>query len=156
DLGGEAGLALEDVADAGREALVEECVAEGVRLVGGAELGHHPVEVEVRGEDVGTEPGQLRVDRDATREQGAQGRATELDRLVALATEDDPGRGARPAPAGPARVDVPAAAHPQMAVKDKVAEVEEEVLAVGADALQGAAVEAPDPSGPSARVRRRD
>src|ERR1700712_2771649 len=39
DPGGEAGLALEDVADAGGEALVEQGVAEGAALVGGAELG---------------------------------------------------------------------------------------------------------------------
>jgi len=37
DLGGEAGLALEDVADAGGEALVEQGVAEGARLVASAQ-----------------------------------------------------------------------------------------------------------------------
>src|SRR6185437_9965915 len=59
DLGGEAGLALEDVADAGGEALVEEGVAEGARGVGRAELGDDLVEVELRGEDVGPEAGEL-------------------------------------------------------------------------------------------------
>ena len=65
----------------GGEALVEQGVAEGARLVGGAELGDHVVEVEVRGEDVGTEAGELGVDRDAARGQDAQGRAAELDRV---------------------------------------------------------------------------
>ena len=102
------------------------------------------VEVEVRGEDVGAEAGELGVDRDAARAQDAQGRAAELDRVGALAGEHRPGRGARPAPAGAARVDVPAAAHPQVAVEDEVAEAEEQVLAVGVDPLQGAAVEALD------------
>src|SRR6201999_2106406 len=74
DLGGEAGLALEDVADAGGEALVEEGVAEGSRGVGGRELGDDVVEVEFGGEDVGAKAGQLRVDRDAARAQHAKGR----------------------------------------------------------------------------------
>src|SRR6201999_1722536 len=59
DLGGEAGLALEDVADAGGEALVEEGVAEGAALVAGPELGKDRVEVELRRENVGTEALQL-------------------------------------------------------------------------------------------------
>src|ERR1700761_590496 len=122
DLGGEAGLALEDVADAGGEALVEQGVAEGAALVAGAELGEDPVEVEVRGEDVGTEACQLGVDRDAARGQHPESRAAELDRLGALAGEHRPGRGARPAPAGAPPVDVPAAAHPQVAVEDERSE----------------------------------
>ena len=156
DLGGEAGLALEDVADARGEALVEEGVAEGPGRVGGAEDRDQRVEVEVRGEDVGAEAGEGRVDADAARGQDAQGRAAELDRVVALAGEHRPGRGARPAPARPLRVDVPAAAHPQVAVEDEVAEVEDQVLAVGVDPLQRAAVEAFDPGRAPARIGRRD
>ena len=124
--------------------------------VGGAELGDDLVEVEVRGEDVGPEASELRVDRDAARAQDAQGRPAELDRVGALAGEHRPGRGPRPAPALAARVDVPAAAHPQVAVQDEVAEVEEQVLAVGVDPRQGAAVEPFDPRRAAARVRRRD
>ena len=154
DLGGEAGLALEDVADARGEALVEEGVAEGAGGVGGAEDGDDRVEVEVRGEDVGTEAGEGRVDGDAAGGQDAQGRAAELDRVGALAGEHRPGRGARPTPAGPPRVDVPAAAHPQVAVEDEVTEVEDQVLAVGVDPLQGLSVEPFDPGRAAARVGR--
>src|SRR6201985_3558743 len=122
DLGGEAGLALEDVADARGEALVEHGVAERARGVGGAELGDHGVEGEVRGEDVGAEAGQLRVVRDATRGQDAQGRAAELDRLGPGAGEHDPGRGPRATPArgaGP-RTSPPSARSPASTTQAEV------------------------------------
>src|SRR5882762_10441987 len=48
----EAGLALEDVADPGDQALIEQGVAEGARRVARAEAGGHPVEVDVVGEEV--------------------------------------------------------------------------------------------------------
>ena len=52
------------------------------------------------------------------------------------AREHRPGRGARPPPAGAGPVEVPAAAHPQVAVQGEVAEAEQQVLAVRLDALE--------------------
>ena len=81
------------------------------------------VGVEVGGEDVGAEAGQLRVAAQARRWAQAQGRAAELDRFLPLAGQHRPGGAARLAPAGAAAVDVPGAVHPHVAVQDEVAEV---------------------------------
>ena len=60
EVGGEAGLALEDVADAGDQVLVEQGVAEAA--VGDAgERASDLLGVEVGGEDVGAEAGEDRV-----------------------------------------------------------------------------------------------
>ena len=81
--------------------LVEQGVAEAAVGVG-AHRGDHAVGVEVRGEDVGAEAGELGVAAHPRRRQHPQGRAAELDRLPAAAREDGPGGGARPPPAGAA------------------------------------------------------
>ena len=59
----------------------------------------------------------------APRPAAPQRRPAELDRLLLGPCQDGPGRGAGPAPGSAAAIDVPAAAHPQVAVEDEVAEV---------------------------------
>jgi hypothetical protein len=100
---GEAGLALEDVADAGDQGLVEQGVAESAGGVG-AEAAQHRVEVELRREDVGAEAGQLRIAGKAVGGKDPDARAAELDRVLAAASEHGPGGGSRSAPGGAPRV----------------------------------------------------
>ena len=84
----------------------------------------------IRGEDVGAESGQLRVAADAlgAQERAGSGRRTGPPRRARRRAPPRPRRAAGATAA--ARVDVPGAAHPQVAVQDELAEVEQQVLAV--------------------------
>ena len=81
----------------------------------------------------GSEPGELRIAADAVGGDQPQRRPAELDRFLLLAGQNRPGRAAGLAPPAPARVDVPRAVHPHMAVQDEVAEAQQQVLAMGLD-----------------------
>lgn len=117
DAGGEAGLALEDVADASEGALVEQGVAERTRGIA-APSGDHGGRVELGGEKVRAEHGKLGVAPQLSLREQAHRRTAELDRLPLATGEHRPGGGPGTPPGCPERVDVPTAAHPQVAVQD--------------------------------------
>jgi hypothetical protein len=85
DSGGEASLALEDIADAGDQVLVEQGVAEGAAGIG-VEGVDDRIEVEVRRQDVGAEASELGVAAETVGGNQPQGRAAELGRLLGLPT----------------------------------------------------------------------
>jgi hypothetical protein len=126
-------LRTPDIPDPRNEALVEERVAQLAARVGGAETGHHLVEVGRIVEDVRPE-----VARRAVR-QLEDGSAAE-DREMAPAAQDEPGQagGLRSG-----RDDPPAPVHAEVTAQDDPAlETEQQVFPAGLDALEHTTVEA--------------
>src|ERR1044072_7538194 len=139
EAGGKARLALEDVADAGDGTLVEQGFAE------------HSARRQAEGEDVGAESGQDRVPAQGLTPQHPQGRAAELDRLRLVSCKHCPGRPCRLSPALATAIDVPGAAHPQVAVQDAFAKAQQQVLAVRIHPFESGAVQLLNPGGATAR-----
>src|ERR1044072_1271206 len=121
--GGEAGLALEDVADAGDQPLVEQGVAQSA--VGlGAERPDDSIGVEAGGEDGGGPPRQPRGGPQVGGAQPPQRRPAELDGLHFFVPEHGPGGGPRLAPALSPPAHLPRTAHAEGAVEDEGGEAE--------------------------------
>ena len=87
---GETALRAPDRPEPGDGALVEERVADRPRRVVLAEAPQEAVAVELGGEDIGAEGGELLVEPRPTGGHELEDRAVELHDLVALGAEDEP------------------------------------------------------------------
>ncbi len=158
DLGAPAALGLPDVADAGDVALVEQRVADPRVWSSARSLRRNRCGSQSSASRSRPERAQARVEAGARLGHQLQQRPVELDHLLALGAQHEPGAAGRAAPARADRMDRPGAGHAQVGVERQVAlEAQEEVLAVRVDAEHAPPCQPLGPAvGGVARVRRAD
>ena len=154
DPGGEAGLALEDVADPGDQVWSSRASPTPAARLGAASprppLGSKSA-ASMSGPRRASWGSRRRRSLGSTRRVGPPNWTASCSPPASTAQAD----ARRPAPGSAAAVEVPAAAHPQVAVQGELAEVEQQVLAARLGAARSVrAVEPLDPGGAAARVRR--